>query len=50
MIELYEGVPRLGKVVSRGLREVPALGETRPTTLYRGEWHLSGSTVVVHGH
>ena len=49
MIELYEGVPGSREVVSRDLREVPALGETRPTALYRGRWHLSGSVVLFTG-
>jgi hypothetical protein len=42
MIELYEGRARLRQVLSRDLREVPALGATRPTTLYRGRWNLFG--------
>jgi zona occludens toxin len=50
MIELYEGVPGSGKSYHAICEKFSALGETRPTALYRRRWHLSGSAVSVHRH
>jgi hypothetical protein len=50
MIELYEGVPGSGKSYHAICEKFLPWVKQGPTALYRGRWHLSGPTFIVHGH